>query len=294
MTRHTAYLTLLALLIAPPAIAADERASIPIDSRIKILTYTESDVYTIPAKTGYQTSVEFARNEEITTISVGDRTPWQIVPNGNRMFIRPLMDDVQTNMTVITNIREYHFDLKSVGDKATNNIYVAQFRYPDEMKPTAPETLNDMEMPTVKAPEPVVLTPAPKTKAAAKAAAKVAPEPAPKPQVAEPAAPTEAVSIAPLDTQRTQQLNTAYTYTGPDAVAPNQVYDDGRNTYVLYETLPSPAPKPYITAPSGEMVLANHRVVDNKIVLFSIAKGFMLKSESGDIVVYNESIKAEP
>jgi len=73
------------------------------DSRIKLLPYDESDVYTITTRPGYQTNVVFGRGEEIQTISVGDRSFWQLIPAGNRLFIRPMNEDVSTNMTILTN-----------------------------------------------------------------------------------------------------------------------------------------------------------------------------------------------
>src|SRR5688572_30855497 len=94
----------LLMCLASPAIAA-ETPDLPVDNRIKILTYSPLDVYKITTKYGYQTSLVFANNEEISTVSVGDRSLWQIIPSGNRIFIRPMVDDVATNMTVITSMR---------------------------------------------------------------------------------------------------------------------------------------------------------------------------------------------
>src|SRR5690349_19344959 len=115
--------------------ADDVDAPLPSDERIKLLAYDESDVYTITTRYGYQTNIVFGPSEEIETISVGDHSMWQIIPSGNRLFIRPMEEDVTTNMTVLTSKHSYQFDLKSVpGDKTAGNIYVAMFVYKDEKK----------------------------------------------------------------------------------------------------------------------------------------------------------------
>lgn len=104
------------------------------DQRIKQLAYNEGDVYTITTKYGYQTNIVFSAKEDIETISVGDKSVWQIIPSGNRIFIRPMEEDVITNMTVLTNKHSYQFDLKSLGPaQSEGNIYVATFVYPDEI-----------------------------------------------------------------------------------------------------------------------------------------------------------------
>lgn len=106
------------------------------DSRIKTFVYNEYDVYNIYTQYGYQTNIEFAYDEEIVTVSVGDRIGWQIVPVGQRLFIRPMEEDSHTNMTVITSERAYQFDLSSSKDKALRPneelSYVVRFYYPEE------------------------------------------------------------------------------------------------------------------------------------------------------------------
>lgn len=118
-------------------LAADAWAQQPVvtDSRIKTFVYNEYDVYNIYTHYGYQSNVEFSKDEEIVTVSVGDRIGWQIVPVGRRLFIRPMEEDASTNMTVITSKRTYQFDLTSSGPgklrPAEELAYVVRFYYPD-------------------------------------------------------------------------------------------------------------------------------------------------------------------
>ena len=124
---------------------ADE--PITIDNRIKTYIYNENEIYPLAIFYGYQTSIEFANGEEVSTISMGDSYAWQMTPVGRRIFIKPLEENMHTNMTIITNKRAYQFDLfsKKANSEFNNElVYVMRFYYPenannnveDPVKPT--------------------------------------------------------------------------------------------------------------------------------------------------------------
>lgn len=131
MTRG--FVIFIALLIT-----ANAYADIPLatDRRIKTYIYNENEVYLLLVRTGFQSSVEFEKGEEIKTMSLGDAYSWNITPINNRIFIKPLEDDVRTNMTIITNRRTYQFDVASYGDSDKDAefeqdvSYVVRFYYP--------------------------------------------------------------------------------------------------------------------------------------------------------------------
>lgn len=115
------------------AVHAEE--PITTDNRVKTYIYNENEVYKITIYYGYQTSIEFAKNEEVVTISMGDSYAWKINPIGNRLFMKPLEDDMHTNMTIITNKRAYQFDLfskKVDNDLNKELVYVMRFYYPSD------------------------------------------------------------------------------------------------------------------------------------------------------------------
>ena len=112
------------------------------DSRIKTFIYSENEIFRIVLQYGYQTTIEFADDEEVHTISAGNNYAWQISPLQKRLFIKPLEDNVMTNMMLITNKRAYQFELQSrdIDDAYDEELaYVVRFFYPDEqdekMKP---------------------------------------------------------------------------------------------------------------------------------------------------------------
>jgi type IV secretion system protein VirB9 len=107
---------------------------IALDSRIKTYIYSENEVFRLVVHFGYQTSIEFADGEEIQMISVGNNYAWQITPVGRRLFIKPLEDNIATNMTIITNRRTYQFDIESRPLTYSSDeelVYVVRFFFPD-------------------------------------------------------------------------------------------------------------------------------------------------------------------
>lgn len=120
-------------LTASPSFAFDEDIPITTDNRIKTYIYNPNEVYLLVLHFGYQSHLEFAKGEEIQTISLGDSYAWKITPLANRLFIKPLEKNMRTNMTIITNKRTYQFDIVSqeleMGEEK-DLVYVIRFYYP--------------------------------------------------------------------------------------------------------------------------------------------------------------------
>ena len=107
----------------------------PTDSRIRIMVYSPDDVFKFTGYYGYQASIELAKDEEVTSISMGDTTGWIVNPSGYRIFLKPIERDATTNMTMITNKRTYFFELyaEDAQDiRDPNMVFNVRFLYPDE------------------------------------------------------------------------------------------------------------------------------------------------------------------
>ena len=123
------------LWFAGEAMALQQPRPIATDRRIQTLRYSPNEVYKFTGHYGYQSSIEFAPDELIQTISVGDSVSWLINPTGHRLFIKPIEQDATTNMTVITDKRTYLFELHA---RETENIrdrsmvFVVRFIYPED------------------------------------------------------------------------------------------------------------------------------------------------------------------
>lgn len=131
-------LTVLMAIISSSALAFVTGTPVPTDSRIKTFVYNANDVYRVLTHYGYQMNIEFGDDEEIETVSVGERAGWQITPTEDRLFVRAMEDKAHTNMTVITNKRTYQFDLYSSqpGQQGWDElVYVVRFYYPENIRP---------------------------------------------------------------------------------------------------------------------------------------------------------------
>lgn len=103
------------------------------DNRIKTYIYSPNEIFLMVLQYGFQSHIEFAQGEEVQTISLGDAYAWEVTPLANRLFIKPLVKNIRTNMTIITNQRTYQFDV--VSEEIEKGLekelaYVVRFYYP--------------------------------------------------------------------------------------------------------------------------------------------------------------------
>jgi len=98
--------------------------------RVKQVAYEPTQITEIVGAYGYQSTIEFAPDEQIKLRTLGDAIAWQIVLNGSRIFVKPLEINAATNMTIVTNKRTYMFRLIGT-DKPNDMTYMVSFTYPD-------------------------------------------------------------------------------------------------------------------------------------------------------------------
>lgn len=128
------------LLAVADAFAAKESVPVAVDRRIRSIVYAPNEVFHFVGHYGYQSTIEFEVGEEIQTISMGDSVAWQITPTDNRIFLKPVAQSADTNMTVITNKRFYLFELigrEAEGLRDKDMIFVMKFVYPNSGGGTA-------------------------------------------------------------------------------------------------------------------------------------------------------------
>lgn len=106
------------------------------EKKFRSYVYNPNELYRYFGHYTYQGFIEFEGGEVINTISMGNPTLWLVETLDNRLFLKPVGEDnSETNMTVLTTKRVYHFELvakeaKGMGDK--DLIFVVKFLYPDE------------------------------------------------------------------------------------------------------------------------------------------------------------------
>ena len=102
------------------------------DPRLQTLSYDPGQIVELRGAPGYQLTVELSPDEQVQNVAVGDSGAWQVSVNkaGDHLFIRPSQAGVSTNMTVITSIRVYNFDLIPLAQPTPDMAYTVQFKYP--------------------------------------------------------------------------------------------------------------------------------------------------------------------
>lgn len=129
-------LLLAALASAPVAAQVRPQAESGGDPRIQSVNYVPDQVVLLEGSPGYHITLELSPDERVESVAVGDSSAWQVTANrrGDLLFVKALAGGVSTNMTVITNVRTYNFDLSPVS--STQMAYTVRFRYPP---PPVPE-----------------------------------------------------------------------------------------------------------------------------------------------------------
>ena len=113
------------------------------DTRIRIAPYSDDKVYRLVGYGGYQIDLEFEPDESFVGLGAGDIEGLSFAAQGNHLFVKPKASKVSTNLTVLTNRREYHFDYGASNEhpdpREPDVTYVLRFMYP---KPPAPVDLS--------------------------------------------------------------------------------------------------------------------------------------------------------
>lgn len=119
-------LSLLLLMLAVPV-----QAQMAPDAHVQTVYWDPDQIIRVTGAPGWQITVEFAPDERIENVAIGDALAWQVVPNkrARNLFLKPLLKNAATNMTVITDRRRYIFALDT-GPRRATTPWVVRFEYP--------------------------------------------------------------------------------------------------------------------------------------------------------------------
>ena len=103
----------------------------PVDPHIQRVLFDPEQVVALHGALGWQVMIEFGADERIENVSIGDSLAWQVTPNkrARMLFLKPLLRNGATNMTVVTSLRRYAFSL-STGPRERRTPWVLHFDYP--------------------------------------------------------------------------------------------------------------------------------------------------------------------
>lgn len=242
-------LIFIIFLVPNASWAIQKSRPLPIDSRLRVITYNPNGIHHYTGYYNYQASIVLEDGEEVRTISMGDTKSWQIVPQGNRIFIKPIADnpeDANTNMLLITSKRTYHFILQAaeVSDDGINDpelVFETKFLYP--------ESSNEGKS--------AVLQFGKQKKG---------------PDLSEP-----------------EKYNFNYTISGSELVEPLRVFDDGEFTFFQFKDVNADLPAFFLVDSRGEEELVNYRIAGDYIVIERVTSVFTLRHGQDVVCVFNEA-----
>jgi type IV secretion system protein VirB9 len=232
------------------------------DNRVKTVDYNPMDVVKLEAHFGYQIDVVLAKGEYVLPkgVYMGDADAWQFGTINNHIFLKPKEDNGRTNLTVITNLRSYSFDLSShwfKGKASTVNdkdaYYQVNFKYPQDEQ-TAKNELST------------------------------------KIQAVQKMMETKKM-IADKLNQRNAPVNYNYWVQGSEVITPDEAYDDGRFTTFVFKGNRD-IPAIYIVNEDGSESLVNRHVEDDKVIVQTLSRKFVLRLGGSVACVYDESFDA--
>jgi type IV secretion system protein VirB9 len=252
---------LLWIGILAPTLACAELAPPPgvYDPRVRVVDYKPTEVVKLVTFYGVSTHIGFGEGESITEVAVGDDQAWHVVERRNHLFVKPRASHADTNVTVVTDRRVYHFvlvvDPRPIKDSTVwrdpNLVYSLTFRYPDEEA----------------------------SKAAAKAAA----------AEAEAAAASRIADVkAKLAGAQQHTDNRDYWIAGTPEISPTTVRDDGRFIYLAFGHNRD-MPAVYATDAEGKESLVNAHVDGNEIVVHRLVRKLTLRKGTAAACLVNRS-----
>src|SRR6266568_2729366 len=118
----------LLVLLAGPATAFEGAGS---DRRIRYVTYDPDEVVSVDAVAGVVTHIVLEPGESYVTHAFGDGKAWDFAVKANHCFLKAVATNADSNLTVVTDRRSYHFALKLLTTPGAAPTFEIAFRYPD-------------------------------------------------------------------------------------------------------------------------------------------------------------------
>jgi type IV secretion system protein VirB9 len=238
------------------AFALDIPRSASQDSRVRFIDYQPYNITKIVGTLRSSVQIEFAADEEIAHVALGNSVAWEVAPAGNILFLKPRENQPVTNVSVVTSRRDgstrrYQMEL-SVRDGTVeagqNTYFYVKYRYPtDEAERRRLE-------------------------AAARAQAAQA---------------GEADKVLALH-EAYGPRNWRYSAQGSAALEPQAVYDNGKVTTFAFAGNQE-MPAIYMENSDGSESLVPKSVENNLVLVHAISRKFILRRGGDVLCVFNEA-----
>lgn len=246
----------LATGFSSSALALDTPRSAPQDSRIRFVDYQPYNITKVVGTLRSSVQIEFAADEEIVHVALGNSVAWEVAPAGNILFLKPRENQPVTNISVVTtrrdgSTRSYQMEL-TVRDGSVqagqNTYFYVKYRYPaDEAERRRQEA-------------------AIRTQAAQAG---------------------EADRVLALH-EAYGPRNWRYSAQGTQALEPQAVYDNGKVTTFAFAGNQE-MPAIYMENSDGTESLVPKSVDGNLVLVHAISRKFILRRGGDVLCVFNEA-----
>ncbi|WOS65213.1 P-type conjugative transfer protein VirB9 [Sinorhizobium fredii] len=246
------------LLTAPAstALALEIPRGASQDSRVRFVDYQPYNITRIIGSLRSSVQVEFAADEEIAHVALGNSVAWEVAPAGNILFLKPRENQPVTNISVVTtrrdgSTRSYQMELTvrdGTVEAGRNTYFYVKYRYPaDEAERR-------------------------RHAAAARAIAAQA---------------KEADNLLAIH-EAYGPRNWRYSAQGSQALEPQSVYDNGKvTTFAFVGNQEMPAI--YIENSDGSESLVPKSVDGNLVLVHAVSRKFILRRGRDVLCVFNEA-----
>lgn len=256
MRLHLLISIALAAGVFSPALALDTPRRAQQDSRIRFVDYQPYNITRIVGTLRSSVQIEFAPDEEIAHVALGNSVAWEVAPARNILFLKPRENQPVTNISVVTtrrdgSTRSYQMEL-TVRDGSVeagqNTYFYVKYRYPaDEAERRKLES-----------------------------AARV--------QAAQAGEADRVLSLHEAYGPR----NWRYSAQGSQALDPQAVYDNGKvTTFAFVGNQEMPAI--YMENSDGTESLVPKSVDGNLVLVHAISRKFILRRGGDVLCVFNEA-----
>ncbi|WP_087001932.1 P-type conjugative transfer protein VirB9 [Rhizobium sullae] len=226
------------------------------DSRIRFVDYQPYNITRIVGTLRSSIQVEFAADEEIAHVALGNSVAWEVAPAGNMLFLKPREHQPVTNISVVTtrrngSTRSYQMELTvrdGTVEVGQNTYFYVKYRYPaDEAERR-------------------------RQKAALRA------------QAAEAGRADRVLALHEAYGPR----NWRYSAQGSVSLEPQAVYDNGRLTTFAFAGNQE-MPAIYLENSDGTESLVPKSVDGNLVLVHAVSRKFILRRGGDVLCIFNEA-----
>ncbi len=112
------------------------------DVRMATVHYDPNNVTEIFVKPGIFTQIVLEDGEQHEVHALGDEEAWHFAHYKNYLFIKPKQTLGTTNLSVVTNKRNYMFRVNYITDSTATDMYQVRFIYPEVISQAEQEAKN--------------------------------------------------------------------------------------------------------------------------------------------------------